>query len=117
MPLPSTRRALRTQRCCSLRPSALPNRLALGSCNTSNVDCFLCACQSGMLRTPALQNPTFWPKSQDEPLAPHAHYCTLTSCSGPAIAVSSAIFRISCVIRIEQNFGPHIEQNLADLKT
>src|SRR5262249_21741594 len=30
---------------------------------------------------------------------------------------ASAIFRISCVIRIEQNFGPHIEQNLADLKT
>jgi len=24
---------------------------------------------------------------------------------------------MSCVIRMEQNFGPHIEQNLADLNT
>src|SRR5262249_9749332 len=28
---------------------------------------------------------------------------------------SSAILRMSWVMRIEQNFGPHIEQNLADL--
>src|SRR5262249_15991673 len=34
-----------------------------------------------------------------------------------APVVSSAIFRISWVIRIEQNFGPHIEQNFADLNT
>src|SRR5262249_39511165 len=30
---------------------------------------------------------------------------------------SSAILRMSWVMRIEQNFGPHIEQNLADLNT
>src|SRR5262249_61704246 len=35
----------------------------------------------------------------------------------PAATVASAILRMSWVIRIEQNFGPHIEQNFADLKT
>src|SRR5579872_2607877 len=30
---------------------------------------------------------------------------------------STAILRMSCVMRIEQNFGPHIEQNFADLNT
>src|SRR6266436_7552448 len=34
-----------------------------------------------------------------------------------AAAPSVASLRISCVMRIEQNFGPHIEQNLADLNT
>src|SRR5207253_10839192 len=34
-----------------------------------------------------------------------------------AVCVSTARLRISCVIRIEQNFGPHIEQNFADLNT
>ena len=29
----------------------------------------------------------------------------------------AAILRMSCVTFIEQNFGPHIEQNFADLNT
>src|SRR5207244_10473562 len=34
-----------------------------------------------------------------------------------ATGFSSAILRMSWVMRIEQNFGPHIEQNFADLNT
>src|SRR5271157_4770181 len=35
----------------------------------------------------------------------------------PTGSPSAAILRISWVMRIEQNLGPHIEQNFADLKT